>query len=353
MNGKAIQIEDLHKTFKSGLFRRRAVAALRGVSLEVDTGSIFGLLGPNGAGKTTLIKILLGIVRKSGGQAFLLGTAAGKRAGRKSVGFLPENHRIPHHLTGNTALEYYGGLSNLSRHEIRNKIPALLDRVGLNSWGTTPVKNYSKGMMQRLGLAQAMIHDPELLILDEPTDGVDPVGRTEMRAILQELKDEGKTIFVNSHLLQEIELVCDRVAIMAKGKLRRIGTIEEITNVDSRIRSLTVAGQKSLIEEALADSPVEQITTLASGLQEIRIRIDDQSELDKCVDMLRQREISIKQISHPRATLEGAFLDIIDQLDDDPSDQPDAADQDPGSAELDVEADLPAEPGNSDSIRTS
>ena len=316
MTDKAIEIHDLRKTYKEGFFIRRAVDALQGVSLDVERGSIFGLLGPNGAGKTTLIKILLGIVRKSGGDASLLGQPAGSRLSRKSVGFLPENHRIPRHLTGNTALEYYGGLSYLSRREVRQKAPRLLERVGLEDWGKTPVRNYSKGMMQRLGLAQAMIHDPDLLILDEPTDGVDPVGRTEMRLILQELKKEGKTIFVNSHLLQEIELVCDRVAILARGRIRRMGTIDEVTSMDSDMVSLTVVAEENTVRMAMEGIRFEKVLPLSPQTVELRMRTSQQDKLDQCVDRLRQAGIGIQEITRPRTTLEKAFLDIIDQLGD-------------------------------------
>jgi ABC-type Na+ transport system ATPase subunit NatA len=202
----AIAIHDLEKIYRHGLFGRKKIPALKGVSLEVPPGEVFGLLGPNGAGKTTLIKVLLGIVRKSSGSA----TLRPAEIARRQVGYLPEHHRIPHHLTGDTALEYYGSLSGMSQSEIRRRRPDLLKRVGLATWGKTPVKKYSKGMLQRLGLAQAMIHDPQLLILDEPTDGVDPVGRAEIRDVLSELRRQGKTVFLNSHLLQEVELVCDR-----------------------------------------------------------------------------------------------------------------------------------------------
>ncbi len=188
----AIEVQSLQKFYRGGFFGRQRVAALRGVSLQVARGDIFGLLGPNGAGKTTLIKVLLGIVRPSGGTATLLGWPSGDRRGRQSVGYLPESHRIPRHHTGNTALEYYGSLSGMPGRDIRRRRPELLERVGLGAWGKTSVKNYSKGMLQRLGLAQALMHEPELLVLDEPTDGVDPVGRSEMRAILRQLKDQGR-----------------------------------------------------------------------------------------------------------------------------------------------------------------
>ncbi|MCY2962759.1 MAG: ABC transporter ATP-binding protein, partial [Planctomycetota bacterium] len=180
----AIVVENLEKTYRDGLIFRKSIQALRGVSLEVARGTIFGLLGPNGAGKTTLIKVLIGIVRKSKGSAQLLGFPAGDRRGRRRVGYLPETHRIPRHLNAYNALEYYGSLSGMSPRQVRSKRDALLETVGLKGWGSTSVTKFSKGMQQRLGLAQAMLHDPDLLILDEPTDGVDPVGRSEMREVL-------------------------------------------------------------------------------------------------------------------------------------------------------------------------
>ena len=214
-------------------------------------GEIFGLLGPNGAGKTTLIKVLLGLVHKTSGDAELLGRPAGDIEARRQIGYLPEQHRIPHHLTGNTALEYYGRLSNMSMSDIRRRRPELLETVGLRRWGRTLVRKYSKGMTQRLGLAQAMLHDPELLILDEPTDGVDPVGRAEIRDILGRLKSEGKTIFLNSHLLQEIELVCDRVAILGQGKLRRMDSVEAIRRLTSPEAVFTLRADEASVRRVL------------------------------------------------------------------------------------------------------
>src|SRR6185437_12539051 len=213
----------------------------------------------------TLIKVLLGIVRKSGGQATLLGRPPGDRMGRRGVGYLPEGHRIPAHHTGDTALEYYGSLSGLSQREIKRRRPELLELVGLAEWGRTAVKKYSKGMLQRLGLAQAMLHDPELLILDEPTDGVDPVGRKEMRTLLRRLKEQGKTIFINSHLLQEIELVCDRVVILVKGEVRREGLVEAITERAEPEIELTLAGSERDIRSALKDYKLAGWSAPAAG----------------------------------------------------------------------------------------
>ena len=306
-----IEVEALQKTYRDGFLGRRQVVALRGVSFQVARGSIFGLLGPNGAGKTTVIKILLGIVHKSGGRATLLGYPAGNRHGRRSVGYLPENHRIPRHHTANTALEYYGALSGMSGGDIRARRPAILEMVGLAAWGSTPVRNFSKGMLQRLGLAQALIHDPELLVLDEPTDGVDPVGRSEMRATMRKLKDQGKTIFINSHLLQEIELICDRVAILVKGEVRRVGLVEDITRRAEAEVELTMAGTESAIRTALRPWKIAEWSAPAAGQYRAVLTIGDQTDVDRCIDTLRQGGVSIVELGRRRDTLEEAFMGIV------------------------------------------
>jgi ABC-2 type transport system ATP-binding protein len=306
----AIEIEGLSKTYRDGFLGSRKIEALREVSFSVQKGSVFALLGPNGAGKTTLIKVLLGLVRKSGGNATLLGRPAGDRLSRAGVGYLPENHRIPRHLTGNSALAYYGGLSGVSRREVSRKRPELLRRVGLDSWGKTPVRKYSKGMLQRLGLAQAMLHDPELLMLDEPTDGVDPVGRAEMRKVLQELKAAGKTVFINSHLLQEVELICDRAAILVQGKLRRVGLIEELRQQQPHV-SLRLMGNQDAIHEALSWATVESFQIEPNQCVRVLVKTSGQPIVNRCIDELRRRNVDIVEVTHPRDTLEEAFLDIV------------------------------------------
>ncbi len=315
MSSPAIVVDSLEKTYRDGWIFRRKVEALRGVSFAVERGTIFGLLGPNGAGKTTLIKVLIGIVRKTAGAAELLGYPAGDRRGRRSVGYLPETHRIPRHHTANSALEYYGALSGLTLREIRKRRGPLLETVGLAKWGDTPVAKFSKGMQQRLGLAQAMLHDPELLILDEPTDGVDPVGRSEMRRVLNELKDQGKTVFINSHLLQEIELVCDRVAIMNRGRVQKFGRIEELTKRAETECGLVLRGDATRIREVmerqgLASSPVEPVPTEASELR-MTVRLADQGAVDRLIDDLRGAGISLLELTRRRDTLEEAFLGIV------------------------------------------
>jgi ABC-2 type transport system ATP-binding protein len=307
----AIEVDDLRKTYQDGWLSKRRIDALRGVSLAVAPGEIFGLLGPNGAGKTTLIKVLLGLVGATSGRAKLLGHSIGDRAGRRSVGYLPEGHRFPQHHTGNSALEYFGGLSGLAPSVVRSRAPALLEMVGLSTWGKTPVRKYSKGMQQRLGLAQAMLHEPQVLMLDEPTDGVDPVGRKEMRVLLQQIKAQGKTIFINSHLLQEVELVCDRVAILTKGEVRRMGTIEEFTKGPRDEFTFAVLADEASLRSALSGEALADVH--GSGPNQIRftIAVADQQVVDRVVDSLRRANLSITSITGQRRTLEDAFLEIV------------------------------------------
>jgi ABC-2 type transport system ATP-binding protein len=309
----AVDVVSLRKTYRDGLLGRRRIEALAGVTLEVGRGEIFGLLGPNGAGKTTLIKVLLGIVRSSGGGASLLGRAAGSRVARKQVGYLPENHRIPRHHTGNSALAFFGSLSGLSRREVRKRRGPLLERVGLAEWGRVSIKKYSKGMLQRLGLALAMLHDPDLLILDEPTDGVDPVGRSEMRTLLLSWKAAGKTIFINSHLLQEVELVCDRVAILDRGRMLEQGRIADLTaRTESEVR-FVVTGSQEALRAALADRGDAETRLLGPDQQQIILRGADQATIDRTIDRLRAGGISLISMSPSRQTLEEAFLGILKQ----------------------------------------
>ena len=327
----AIETHDLRKTYVEGMLRRKRQEALRGVSLRVERGEIFGLLGGNGAGKTTFIKILLGIIRRTGGDARLLGFPAGDWRGRKLIGYLPENLRVPRHLTGLTALEYYGHLSNVPSSVIRQKRGELLEMVGLADRAKDPVRTYSKGMLQRLGLAQAMLHDPELFILDEPTDGLDPLARSQVRGFLANLKKRGKTIFLNSHILQEVELICDRVAILDKGNLRRVANVAEITSgrghVSGRVQlsgngqphdqqealelHLDLTAPEPLIRQTLGQLPVASWQTFSPTEHRVVTRVADQPTVDRLIDALRQSGVSIVGLSRRRVSLEEAYLEIV------------------------------------------
>jgi len=309
----ALSVSSLSKTYRTGLLRRSTVQALDGISLAVEEGAIFGLLGPNGAGKTTLVKILLGLVRPSGGTARLFDRPAGTPAARHRIGFVPENHRFPGFFTATQTLHAYGRLADVPRAERNRRIPELLNRLSLDGRGDTKVKTFSKGMLQRLGLAQALLNEPDLLFLDEPTGGVDPVGRRAIRDIVLELRDEGKTIFLNSHLLSEVEKVCTQIAILRDGTLVRRGSVEELTAVD-RVYDLVA----SPVPESLLDSPELPLgpapdpSSSAADLKQYRVRADERATLNAVVDRLRSADVEIESITPLRQSLEDYFIDVVD-----------------------------------------
>ena len=319
----AIETLELRKTYVEGLFRRKRQEALKGVSLRVERGEIFGLLGGNGAGKTTFIKTLLGIIRRTGGEAKLLGFPAGDRRARQLVGYLPENLSLPRHLTGLTALELYGHLSNVPSAVIRERRGPLLEKVGLAERAKDPVRTYSKGMRQRLGLAQAMLHDPELFILDEPTDGLDPLARSQVRGYLLELKQQGKTVFLNSHILQEVELICDRVAILDRGVLKRVANVAEITSgrvsitdgngqtPEALVVHLDVTGPDAVIRQTLGLLPIVSWQAFSDTDFRIVTRVPHQPAADELIDRLRAAGVSIVGFSRRRVSLEDAYLEIV------------------------------------------
>jgi ABC-2 type transport system ATP-binding protein len=307
-----IETAKVSKTYRRGFWGRNSFTALNDVSLQVPRGEIYGLLGPNGAGKTTLIKILLGIIRKSGGNATVLGHAAGSMEARRRIGYLPENHRIPRHLTALTALEYYGRLSGMSMSAIRAERMKLLEVVGLRGREKERVSGYSKGMLQRLGLAQAMLHRPDLIVLDEPTDGVDPVGRREIRDVLKQLADQGHSIFLNSHLLQEIELICSSVAILNHGKLLKTGSVRELTAAlaDAPVQ-MQLTGDEAAVRRISDQHPGSKLRVVTAGAYELEVRISKQADLDVVVDALRQAGVSIWRLARKEQTLEEVFIGIV------------------------------------------
>jgi len=220
---------------------RRQRVALKNLSLAVEEGEIFGLLGPNGAGKTTTLKILMGIIFPTRGSARILGRALGDKWAKARLGFLPENPYFYDYLTGREFLKYYGQLYGIGRRERARRAEALLDRVGLRDAADLPLKGYSKGMLQRVGLAQALLNDPQIVILDEPQSGLDPLGRKEIRDLILQLREEGKTVFFSSHILSDAELVCDRVAILYGGELKNIGKLTDL--LSARIREYEIVAR--------------------------------------------------------------------------------------------------------------
>jgi ABC-2 type transport system ATP-binding protein len=284
----------------------RKIEALKGVSLSVNRGEIFGLLGQNGAGKTTLVKILLGITRPTFGEARLMGEPVGTAAVRKQIGYLPEDHRFPDYHTGASLLDFYGSLLSVPSAVRKEKIDEVLEMVGLKGRMHYKIRTYSKGMKQRLGIAQAIFHKPDVIFLDEPTDGVDPVGRREIRVILQKLKEQGATIFLNSHLLGEVELICDRVAILQRGELIREGTIAELTKMRGQFLLGLAAGEVF---------PRDAVTELgyqvrASG-ELFEVALSDGQSIDPVVDFLRGRGLSIRHLVEKRQTLEELFMETV------------------------------------------
>lgn len=312
MSTPALSVSSLSKTYYPALVRRSGVQALDDVSLEVERGAIFGLLGPNGAGKTTLVKILLGLVHPSSGMAKIFGRPAGDPEARRRIGFLPENHRFPPFLTAVQTLHMYGRLGDVSRADREERIPQLLERVDLAGRGDSKVSTFSKGMLQRLGLAQALLNDPDLLFLDEPTSGLDPMGRRSIRDLVLELRARGTTIFLNSHLLSEVEKVCTQVAILREGALVRQGTIEELTAVE-RIYDLaaTPVPETLLVELESTLHPAPDGSVPDSALESYRVHADDRASLNEVVDRLRRADVEIESITPLRQSLEDYFIDVV------------------------------------------
>jgi len=297
----ALETQDLTKRFNRG-----KIIALEDVTLSVEEGVIFGLLGPNGAGKTTLIKIVLGILFPTSGSATLLERPINDIHTKEKIGYLPENHRYPDFLKGGEVLDYFARLSAVDKNRLERNKAKLLKLVNLEKWENTKIKKYSKGMQQRLGLAQAMMNDPDILFLDEPTDGVDPIGRKEIREVLLHFKEEGKTIFLNSHLLSEVEMICDEVAILDKGKLIRRGTVEELTSPSRTFKIQTSKVAKSVIE-GLKTHTVE-INQQNSSIQ---ITVANQKKLNAVIDHLRKNSIDIKSVVPHKQSLEESFIEIL------------------------------------------
>jgi ABC-2 type transport system ATP-binding protein len=307
-----IRVEEVEKTYR-GPFGRSEVRALDGVSFEIRSGEVFGLLGPNGAGKTTAIKILLDLTRPTAGRAEIHGLPTSDPRSRRRVGYLPEGHRFPGYLTAQETLSIFGRMSGMDAKVVRERIPGLLERLGIGKWAGIRVKRFSKGMTQRLGIASALIHEPDVLFLDEPTDGVDPVGRREIRDLLKEEARNGRTIFLNSHLLSEVELMCDRVAMLRQGRIAAIGAVEELTRTTSSYRLVTtgdLARSAAVVEE----------TGVAVARQNgyLLLTIDDVSQLNATVDRLRGERIDLVELTPVRSSLEDVFVDLVRLTPDDP-----------------------------------
>ena len=301
MDAPAIEVRGLRKVFRTSVTRGR-ITALDGVDLSVRPGELFGLLGPNGAGKTTTVKILLGLTRPTEGQAFISGLSVSDPESRRSVGYLPEGHKIPNYLTARQALSIFGRMSGLDSAAIKRRSIELLDTLRIGQWIDVRVKKFSKGMTQRLGLAMALIHSPKVLLLDEPTDGVDPVGRREIRDLLRErAAKDGTAILINSHLLTEMEMTCDRVAVLRAGKVVAQGSVEELTRRPAKYKVTATAFDDAL----LAQFGAERING------HVELSVADLQQLNAFVDQIRARGALVSELAPLRSTLEDVFVDLV------------------------------------------
>ena len=301
----AVRTAGLAKTYGG----RTPVEALKPLDLEVGPGEVFGLLGPNGAGKTTLVKLLLGLVRPTAGDGQLLGQPIADADARRRVGYLPEGHRFPPFLTARQALDLFARMAGVPPSERDARAPDLLARVRLAGAADRKVGTFSKGMLQRLGIAQALMNAPRLVILDEPTDGVDPVGRREIRDLIESLRDDGVTVFLNSHLLSEVERVCTRVAILKDGVLVREGTVDALTR-QGRAWHVTTSPLPPEVTAALADAlgaPAEQ----PGGLVRHLLTLPDRPALNAALDRMRGAGVEVEAVEPLRQSLEDLFVEVV------------------------------------------
>ena len=299
MTAAAIETELLRKEF--GKF-----AAVKGLTLQVAQGEVFGFLGPNGAGKTTFIKMLLGLVTPTSGRAFLLGAPIGDRETLGRVGFLPEHFRFQDWLTAAEFLGYHGELLGMERQALRRRIDELLERVGLAPFRSRQLRTYSKGMLQRIGLAQALLNYPALVFLDEPTSGLDPVGRRLVRDIIRELRDEGTCVFLNSHLLSEIEVTCDRVAFIRHGEVVRLLELSSL-NMDHPVLTIRASG---LTAEMAAELERWGRDIHLEG-RKLTITLNDEAAVPEIARCLVARGADIFEITPARMSLEEIFIETI------------------------------------------
>jgi ABC-2 type transport system ATP-binding protein len=304
-DGPLIRLEGLSKTFH-GHLGIGSHLAVDGLTLEVGRGEIFGLLGPNGAGKTTTLKMMLGLLRPTRGRVSLFGRPPQDAAARARLGFLPENPYFYDYLTGREFLDFYARLQGIPAAARAALVERTLRRVGLAARGDAALRKYSKGMIQRLGLAQAIQHDPELVILDEPMSGLDPVGRREVRDLILGLREAGKTVFFSSHILQDAEMLCDRVAIVVDGKLRALGHLDAMISRDVRFYEVSIEGEMpaGVTGDRLASAPGRTILRVAdvNALSSVLAKIEGAG--GRVVGVWPQREtledLFMKEVANAR-----------------------------------------------------
>lgn len=298
-----LEINDIAKTFHTGFFRKK-VHAVRSVSFEIQRGEIFGLVGPNGAGKSTAIKMLLGLVRPDRGDIRMFGQPIDDVSLRNRIGYLPENPMLYEHLNALELLDFYGGLFGLSRRDRRARSLELLELVGLSHALDRPVSKFSKGMKQRAGIAQALINDPDLVILDEPQSGLDPLGRREIRDLVLDLRKSGKTILFCSHILPDVQDICDRVAMMYQGEVKNSGFLHELISSETLYYELYLRNWRDELAPLLGDSALEMVQV---G-ELTRIQLNGAIEPEAIINKLSAEGVQIESLQPHKESLEDVFL---------------------------------------------
>jgi ABC-2 type transport system ATP-binding protein len=298
---QAIEILDIEKTYQVGFWHKRPKIALRPLRLTIEQGEVFGFLGPNGAGKTTTLKLLMGLVSPTAGSARILGMDLDDPRVKAQIGFLPEQPYFYDHLTAIELLTYYAQLSGVPVKNRSSRVAAVIERVGLKTTSTMQLRKYSKGMLQRVGLAQAILHDPKVVFLDEPMSGLDPMGRREVRELIQELRSEGKTVFFSTHILSDAEALCDRVAVIHQGELRGVGEVSELTSQSQGKVEIIFCATR--VPEGLA--ALQPVTRLSGNMVSAVIAEPQQ---DAALEVLRGDHIRLVSLTPVRSSLEEYYL---------------------------------------------
>ncbi len=308
MGDVIVQVEDIVKDFRPG-FGLRKKRVLDGISFDVREGEIYGFVGPNGAGKTTMVKLLMGLIRPSGGRARILGHDVSESAFRRHVGFQPENTYFYDYLTAREILRFYARLSGVPRSGREGRVEALLEQVGLSHAADARLRTYSKGMLQRVGIAQALVHDPRVVFLDEPMSGLDPIGRKEIRDLILQLRREGKTVFMNTHILPDVEMVCDRVAIIVKGRIVHHGAIDQFLEEGQRDVDLVLASLAPEIPAQLEDAFGARIR--GHG-ERIEVRVNEKN-LQSVLGSAITAGAEVVSVTPHRVSLESIFLHAVEE----------------------------------------
>jgi len=300
----AIETENLSKEYPHGFLHLKKKTSLDGLTLQVQESEVFGLLGPNGAGKSTTIKLLMGIIFPTAGSARMLGKPVSDVSMHSDIGYLPEQPYFYDYLTAAEVLDYFARFHGFSAAERGERVQRMLKKVGLETAGKIQLRKYSKGMLQRVGLAQAILHDPKLVILDEPMSGLDPVGRREVRDIILELKNAGKTILFSTHILSDAEMLCDRVGVIAGGKLRGVGSPDTIVGV--RATGLEILFE--IAEGAVLPASIKAKAAKSGAGYQVSV---DESELYSAIDELRAAGARIISVTQVKPTLEDFFMELV------------------------------------------